>query len=67
MCIDEVNLLKLGDYVKYSINNKSDEYFMVTCIDENFKLRRVGNKELIVINNPKDLEAYTKVITTKNP
>ena len=66
MCIDEINLLKLGDYLKYSADNKSDEYFMVTCIDETYKLRRVGNKELIVIDNPTDLEAYTKVNTNKN-
>ena len=66
MNTDEVNLLVLGDYVKYSTENKSDEYFMVTCIDDNFKLRRVGNKELIVIEDPEDLKDYIKVPTTKN-
>jgi len=66
MSIDEANLLNLGDYVKCSTENKSDEYYMVTCIDENFKLRRVGNKELIVIENPEDLKDFYKVNTTKD-
>lgn len=66
MSIDEINLLVLGDYVKYSTENKSDEYFMVTGIDENFMLRRVGNKELIIIEDPKDLKDYIKVPTKNN-
>lgn len=65
MCIDEVNLLKLGDYVKYSADNKSDEYFMVTGVDENIKLRKLGDKELIIIEDLKDLEDYSKVNTTR--
>lgn len=66
MSTDEINQLVLGDYIKYSANNRSDEYFMVTCIDENFKLRRVGNKELIIIEDPEELKEYTKVPTTHN-
>jgi len=66
MSIDEANLLVLGDYVKYSTDNKSDEYFMVTGVDEGFKFRRVGNKELIIIEDPEDLKEYTKVVTTRD-
>jgi len=66
MNTDEVKQLVLGDYVKYSTENRSDEYFMVTCIDDNVKLRRVGNKELIVIENPEDLKDYIKVPTKKD-
>ena len=66
MSTDEIKLLKLGDYLKLSPPNRSDEYYMVTEIDELFKLRKVGNNELLVIEDPKELEVFTKVNTTRD-
>ena len=66
MSTDEIKLLKLGDYVKLSPPNRSDEYYMITEIDELFKLRKVGNNELLVIEDPKELEVFTKVNTTRD-
>ncbi len=66
MSTDEAKLLKLGDYVKLSLQNKSDEYYMVTGIDDVFKLRKVGDKELLVIKDPKGLEDFVKVNTNRD-
>ena len=63
MSIDDAQLLRLGDYVKYSVEHKSDEYFMVTGIDANFKLRRVGNKELLIIETADELKDFLKINT----
>lgn len=63
MCIDEIKLLKLGDYVKKCIPQQSDEYFMVTGIGKIFKLRKVGTREEIKVEN---LEEYVKIDTARN-
>jgi hypothetical protein len=65
MSTDEAKLLKLGDYVKLSLKNKSDEYYMVTGIEGIFKLRKVGNKDLLVIQDFAELENFTKINTTR--
>ena len=63
MCLDEIKLLKLGDYVKKCIPQHSDEYFMVTGIGKEFILRKVGSREELKVDN---LEPFTKVDTTRN-
>ena len=65
MSVDEALLLKLGDYLKRSLENKSDEYFMVTCVEDGFKLRHIGDKKLITIETPQELENYIKINTTR--
>ena len=60
MTLEEAKLLKLGDYVKLSIPNKSDEYYMVTGIKDIFKLRRVGDKKLL---KTLDLEDFSTLRT----
>lgn len=66
MSTDEAKLLKLGDYVKLSKDNRSDEYYMVTGIEDVFKLRKVGNKELVIIEDAKGLEDFVKINTSKD-
>ena len=66
MSTDEAKLLKLGDYLKLSLENRSDEYYMVTGIEGKFKLRKVGNKELVVIEDSAGLEDFTKVNTNRD-
>ncbi len=63
MSADEAKLLKLGDYVKRCIPQKSDEYFMVTGVGTIFKLRKVGTKELIKTN---DMADFFKIKTTRD-
>ena len=65
MSVDEALLLRLGDYVKCSLENKSDEYFMVTCVADGFKLRHIGNKKLITIKTAQELENYIKINTNR--
>ncbi len=65
MSVDEALLLRLGDYVKCSLENKSDEYFMVTCVMNGFKLRRIGDMKLINLETPQELENYIKINTTR--
>jgi hypothetical protein len=65
LSVDDARLLRLGDYVKCSVNNKSDEYYMVTGIDVNFKLRRVGNKELIILETAEELKDFVKINTQR--
>ena len=66
MTKDEAAFLQLGDYVKFCIENKSDEYFMITGIQDGFTLRRVGNKELIVLNTPDDFKDFIKLTTRRD-
>ncbi len=62
MCLDEIKLLKLGDYVKKCIPQHSDEYFMVTGIGKQFQLRKVGTHEEIKVDT---LDEFVKVDTTR--
>ena len=65
MSVDEALLLRLGDYVKCSLENKSDQYFMVTGITDSFKLRRIGDKKLFTLETPQELESYIKINTSR--
>ena len=63
MSIDEVKLLKLGDYIKRCVSDRSDEYYMVTDLNKEIKLRKVGSSKVIYLENPDD---FFKVDTTRN-
>jgi len=60
---DEIKQLKLGDYVKKALPEHSDEYFMVTMIENGYKLRKVGAKSVLDI---KDISDFIKVDTRRH-
>lgn len=66
MSNDEAKLLKLGDYVIRSIENQSDAYYMVTSIENIFKLRKIGNHELLLIEDINAFENFTKIDTNRD-
>lgn len=66
MTKDDVAFLQLGDYVKYCIENKSDEYFLITGIQDGFTLRRIGNKELLILETADDFKDFIKINTHRD-
>lgn len=63
MSQDEVKQLKLGDYVKRSVVDRSDEYYMVTGIGKEIKLRKVGSSKLSTME---DNSEYILVDTSRD-
>ena len=58
-----MNQIKLGDYVKRTSTSHSDEYFMVTMLENGFKLRKVGSRSVVTVDS---LEDYSKVDTKRD-
>lgn len=64
MSLDEINNLKLGDFIKLPQDNRSDEYYMVTQLDQTYVLRKVGFDGEVVKTD--DLQEYVYINTSRD-
>ncbi|KIM12736.1 MAG: hypothetical protein KU37_02330 [Sulfuricurvum sp. PC08-66] len=65
MSSDELNNLRLGDYLKRVNSRGSDEYFMVTQVEEGYRLRQLGHEEVLDFDSMDMLENF-EWINTRN-